>query len=98
MDETLLPLDHRHAGAIVDDELNKELINPLGPGVTLHAVIDACHSGSGVGEEEQIYHYDQCSTNIVAGVLLFLPSNYCPICTLDSRCAPFVTAFYIRSL
>ena len=34
------------AGQIVDDELNAVLVNPLGPGVRLHAVIDACHSGS----------------------------------------------------
>ena len=34
------------AGMIVDDELNRLLVNPLGPGVRLHAVIDACHSGT----------------------------------------------------
>ena len=34
------------AGQIVDDELNRLLVNPLPPGVRLHAIIDACHSGS----------------------------------------------------
>lgn len=47
MNETLIPLDHTRAGHIVDDDLNRELINPIGQGVILHAVIDACHSGSG---------------------------------------------------
>ena len=31
---------------IVDNELNQVLVNPLPPGVRLHAIIDACHSGS----------------------------------------------------
>ncbi len=30
----------------MDDELNQLLVNPLRPGVRLHAIIDACHSGS----------------------------------------------------
>jgi hypothetical protein len=46
LNETLLPLDHRSAGQIVDDELNARLVNPLPRGAKLHAVIDACHSGS----------------------------------------------------
>jgi hypothetical protein len=31
---------------MVDDELNQLLVRPLPPGVTLHAVVDACHSGT----------------------------------------------------
>lgn len=46
MNETLLPLDHQVAGEIVDDELNRMLVNPLPQGAKLHAIIDACHSGS----------------------------------------------------
>lgn len=34
------------AGYIVDDEMNRLLVNPLPRGVRLHAIIDACHSGS----------------------------------------------------
>ena len=34
------------AGMIVDDELNRLLVNPLPPGVRLHAIVDACHSGT----------------------------------------------------
>lgn len=36
----------RSAGEIVDDDLNRVLINPLPQGVKFHAIIDACHSGS----------------------------------------------------
>lgn len=46
MNETLCPLDFRYAGEIIDDELNRILVNPLPQGVKLHAIIDACHSGS----------------------------------------------------
>jgi hypothetical protein len=43
MNETLLPTDHKRAGEIVDDELNAYMVRPLQQGVTLHAIIDACH-------------------------------------------------------
>jgi hypothetical protein len=45
-DETILPTDHDTAGEIVDDELNELLVAPLQPGVMLHCLIDACHSGT----------------------------------------------------
>lgn len=45
-DETLLPLDFRKAGMIVDNEMNDTLVKPLPPGARLHAIIDACHSGT----------------------------------------------------
>jgi metacaspase-1 len=46
MCETLCPMDFHQAGEILDYEMNKILINPLPQGVKLHAIIDACHSGS----------------------------------------------------
>ncbi|EFJ51059.1 metacaspase type I [Volvox carteri f. nagariensis] len=45
-DETICPSDFKRAGQIVDDELNRLMVRPLMPGVTLHAVVDACHSGT----------------------------------------------------
>ncbi|KAL2902175.1 Metacaspase-1 [Bienertia sinuspersici] len=45
-DETLCPLDFQTRGMIVDDEINDTLVKPLLPGVKLHAIIDACHSGT----------------------------------------------------
>lgn len=44
--ETLLPLDFEEAGMIVDDEINETLVRPIPPGARLHAIIDACHSGT----------------------------------------------------
>ena len=35
----------------MDDELNRLLVNPLAPGVRLHAIIDACHSGTALDLE-----------------------------------------------
>ena len=34
------------AGMIVDNELSTFLLNPLPQGCWLHAIVDACHSGS----------------------------------------------------
>ncbi|KAM1369900.1 hypothetical protein ACFX15_039709 [Malus domestica] len=45
-DETLCPLDFETQGMIVDDEINAAIVRPLPPGVKLHAIIDACHSGT----------------------------------------------------
>ncbi|RKP02432.1 hypothetical protein CXG81DRAFT_10786 [Caulochytrium protostelioides] len=45
-DETILPIDFKRAGVIVDDELNARLVRPLPAGCRLFAVFDSCHSGS----------------------------------------------------
>ncbi|XP_042491995.1 metacaspase-3-like [Macadamia integrifolia] len=45
-DETLCPLDYQTAGMIIDDEINATIVKPLPRGATLHAIIDACHSGT----------------------------------------------------
>eukprot|EP00268_Persea_americana_P046191 TRINITY_DN4750_c0_g1_i8.p1 TRINITY_DN4750_c0_g1~~TRINITY_DN4750_c0_g1_i8.p1 ORF type:complete len:360 (+),score=41.10 TRINITY_DN4750_c0_g1_i8:167-1246(+) len=45
-DETLCPLDFETQGMIIDDEINETIVRPLPLGVKLHAIIDACHSGT----------------------------------------------------
>ncbi|MQL75203.1 hypothetical protein Taro_007561 [Colocasia esculenta] len=45
-DETICPLDFETQGMIVDDEINAAIVRPLPRGVRLHAIIDACHSGT----------------------------------------------------
>ncbi|KAI3805093.1 hypothetical protein L1987_27140 [Smallanthus sonchifolius] len=45
-DETICPLDFSTAGMIVDNEINDTIVRPLKSGVKLHAIIDACHSGT----------------------------------------------------
>lgn len=46
LDETICPVDFLREGMITDNEINSTLIRPLKEGVTLHAIIDACHSGT----------------------------------------------------
>ncbi|KAL2477471.1 Metacaspase-1 [Forsythia ovata] len=45
-DETLWPVDHETEGKISDDEINATIVRPLPQGTKLHAIIDACHSGT----------------------------------------------------
>ncbi|MED6165460.1 hypothetical protein PIB30_099761 [Stylosanthes scabra] len=45
-DEAICPLDFEHQGKILDDEINATIVRPLPHGAKLHAIIDACHSGT----------------------------------------------------
>ncbi|CAM6106057.1 unnamed protein product [Calypogeia fissa] len=57
MDETICPVDFETQGMIVDDEINTAIVRPLPPGVRLHAIVDACHSGT-VLDLPWLYHID----------------------------------------
>ncbi|KHN33530.1 Metacaspase-1 [Glycine soja] len=46
LDETICPVDFVREGMITDNDINSTIVQPLKKGVTLHAVIDACHSGT----------------------------------------------------
>ena len=46
--ETLVPLDYQRAGQISDDVLWGSLVYPLPEGVRLTALMDMCHSGTGL--------------------------------------------------
>lgn len=46
LDETICPLDFQSAGMIVDDDMNKIMVQTLPPGCRLTAFFDSCHSGS----------------------------------------------------
>ncbi|KAL5786894.1 hypothetical protein ACOSP7_003843 [Xanthoceras sorbifolium] len=45
-DETLCPLDFMEEGMILDDDINSIIVRPLVKGVILHAIVDACYSGT----------------------------------------------------
>lgn len=45
-DESLCPVDFLREGMIIDNEINSTIVWPLKKGVTLHAIVDACHSGT----------------------------------------------------
>jgi len=47
-DETICPVDFNSAGMVVDDEIFDAIVGPLQPGVKLTAVMDCCHSGTGL--------------------------------------------------
>ncbi|KAK7331717.1 hypothetical protein VNO80_28454 [Phaseolus coccineus] len=46
LDETICPVDFLREGMITDNEINSIIVQPLKKGVKLHAIIDACHSGT----------------------------------------------------
>lgn len=48
MDETIVPVDFQRAGQITDNELFRLLVQPLPSGCRLTAVMDCCHSGTGL--------------------------------------------------
>eukprot|EP00758_Cryptobia_borreli_P004057 Tbor_TRINITY_DN4154_c0_g1::TRINITY_DN4154_c0_g1_i1::g.26496::m.26496 len=45
-DETLVPVDHETAGAIIDDDIFEIMVRRLPGGVRMTCVMDCCHSGS----------------------------------------------------
>ncbi|XP_065871395.1 metacaspase-1-like [Euphorbia lathyris] len=45
-DETICPVDFVEQGMILDNDINSTIVWPLPKGVTLHAIVDACHSGT----------------------------------------------------
>ncbi|KAJ1976182.1 Ca(2+)-dependent cysteine protease, partial [Dimargaris xerosporica] len=45
-DETILPVDYKYAGQIVDDEMNAIMVRRLPQGARLTAIFDSCHSGT----------------------------------------------------
>ncbi len=51
----LVPMDYQKAGVIIDDQINKTVVSPLPAGTTLHALIDACHSGTML---DLVHEYD----------------------------------------
>ncbi|KAA8494504.1 Metacaspase-1 [Porphyridium purpureum] len=64
-DETILPVDFQRAGQIVDDELHAILVKPLPAGARLTALIDACHSGTGL-DLPYVMDVDQYDPSAVA--------------------------------
>jgi len=48
LNETILPLDYKKGGQITDDEMWGSLVYPLPAGARLTALMDCCHSGTGL--------------------------------------------------
>ncbi|XP_027339135.1 metacaspase-3-like isoform X3 [Abrus precatorius] len=45
-DEAICPVDYEDKGKILDDEINATIVRPLPCGAKLHAIVDACFSGT----------------------------------------------------
>ncbi|MBA0849276.1 hypothetical protein Goshw_013817, partial [Gossypium schwendimanii] len=56
-DETICPVDFLREGMIVDNDIYATIVKPLSEGVTLHAIVDACHSGT-ILDLEHVYERD----------------------------------------
>merc|ERR1719414_1049563 len=48
MNETILPVDFKSSGMMTDDEMGEIMVRHLPEGVRLTAVMDCCHSGTGL--------------------------------------------------
>ncbi|KAJ3124712.1 Rab GDP dissociation inhibitor alpha [Nowakowskiella sp. JEL0407] len=46
LDDTIVPMDYKTEGQIVDDDMNVNLVQSLPKGVKFHAFFDCCHSGT----------------------------------------------------
>ncbi|KAM7251406.1 hypothetical protein ACFE04_023289 [Oxalis oulophora] len=44
--EAICPLDYKSNGVILDNQINSMIVRPLTQGVTLHAIMDCCNSGT----------------------------------------------------
>jgi len=48
LDETICPVDFKSAGQIIDDDINDLLVKTIPEGARLTALMDCCHSGTGM--------------------------------------------------
>ncbi|KAE8667897.1 hypothetical protein F3Y22_tig00112354pilonHSYRG00081 [Hibiscus syriacus] len=53
-DETICPVDFLKEGMIIDNDIYTTIVKPLPTGVKLHAIVDACHSGT-ILDLEHVY-------------------------------------------
>ncbi|XVF67227.1 hypothetical protein PTKIN_Ptkin10aG0103400 [Pterospermum kingtungense] len=53
-DETICPVDFLKEGMILDNDIYATIVKPLPEGVTLHAIVDASHSGT-ILDLEHVY-------------------------------------------
>jgi hypothetical protein len=45
-DQTMIPVDHKKAGIILDDDILDKILKPLPAGVDMFCITDCCHSGT----------------------------------------------------
>jgi len=45
-DQTMIPVDHKSAGIILDDDILDKILKPIPAGVDMFCITDCCHSGT----------------------------------------------------
>jgi hypothetical protein len=68
-DEVILPCDYKMAGYILDDDLHNILVKSLPYGARLTAVMDCCHSGTGM--DLPYVHEATAASRDLANLLMF---------------------------
>lgn len=69
LNESIVPLDFRTAGMIVDEDLYATLVKPLPAGATLFCIFDCCHSGSDLLSVLPAWFMRSCACSVSGGVL-----------------------------
>eukprot|EP00917_Polyrhabdina_sp_WS-2016_P006101 GHVP01013538.1.p3 GENE.GHVP01013538.1~~GHVP01013538.1.p3 ORF type:complete len:324 (+),score=62.21 GHVP01013538.1:2013-2984(+) len=69
-DEAIVPLDYRETGLILDDDLFRILVKPLPRGCRLTAIMDCCHSGSGLDLAYSLKMTDESIADLKSGLEL----------------------------
>ena len=96
-DETLIPVDFRSAGQIIDDDIYKDFVKPMPAGVNVTVLMDCCHSGTAMdlpyimnATDTAMHRNDQFNINSLLGntdALLCLGCLAC--CFADEICDVF---------
>lgn len=76
-DETLCPVDYETQGKIIDDEVNDTIVRPIPRGAKLHAIIDACYSGTVLDLPYlcRMNRYDTCFLVMILDLLIILKTE-----------------------
>ena len=78
-DETLIPVDYKTNGVIVDDEIHRILVAPLPRGVRITAITDCCHSGS-------IFEYVISRVSFFACAPHYKTTKWCIVSDSNTAC------------
>jgi len=74
-DSTMVPLDYKTAGQIVDDDILAKVVLPLPEGCEMFALMDCCHSGTIMDLEYNLAATDSNMAGLTNGTIVALPVN-----------------------
>ena len=89
-DETLIPLDFKRAGQILDDDLYQRLVLRMRKDVTVVVLMDCCHSGTALdlpyeinATQSKMSLSDGFNMNLLGGVADAATCCFCALLLLD---------------